>query len=114
MITGSGFHDGPWTVLRSRWAISSPQMIHAIGSYVGADGSSRLMNPSTRLPAMIATARDTGRPVPRAMMRPRGWSSTDAGLRPPETMDVASPGPRDPLLVGALASPPINKHTRDV
>ena len=30
--TGSGFHDGPLTVLRSRWPISRPQMIHAHGS----------------------------------------------------------------------------------
>ena len=38
--TGSGFHDGPSTVDRSRWTISRPQMIHAHGSYVGADGPS--------------------------------------------------------------------------
>ena len=30
--TGSGFHDGPLTVLRSRCAIWRPQMIHAHGS----------------------------------------------------------------------------------
>src|SRR4051794_30986864 len=36
--TGSGFQDGPSTVERSRWTISRPQMIHAQGSYVGADG----------------------------------------------------------------------------
>jgi hypothetical protein len=36
--TGSGFHDGPSTVERSRWRISRPQMIHAHGSYVGANG----------------------------------------------------------------------------
>ncbi len=30
--TGSGFHDGPLTVLRSRLPISRPQMIHAHGS----------------------------------------------------------------------------------
>ena len=41
-MTGSGFHDGPSTVLRSSCVISRPQMIHAHGSYVGADGSSRL------------------------------------------------------------------------
>src|SRR3954465_10782354 len=65
-ITGSGFHDGPWTVLRSRWAISRPQMIPANGSYVGAEGSSRLTNPSARLPTIVATGRDTRRPVLRA------------------------------------------------
>ena len=31
-ITGSGFHEGPWTVLRSRWAISRPHISHATGS----------------------------------------------------------------------------------
>src|SRR3954453_7365981 len=37
---GSGFHDGPSVVTRSRWAISRPQMIHAHGSYVGVEGVS--------------------------------------------------------------------------
>src|SRR3954469_7532819 len=37
--TGSGFHDGPSTVERSRCRISRPQMIHAHGSYVGAEGT---------------------------------------------------------------------------
>jgi hypothetical protein len=31
-ITGSGFHDGPCAVTRSRCAISRPQMIHDQGS----------------------------------------------------------------------------------
>ena len=30
--TGSGFHDGPPTVERSRWTTSRPQMIHDHGS----------------------------------------------------------------------------------
>ena len=30
--TGSGFHDGPPSVRRSRWAISLPHRIHAHGS----------------------------------------------------------------------------------
>ena len=30
--TGSGFHDGPPSVTRSRCAISRPHMIHAHGS----------------------------------------------------------------------------------
>ena len=30
--TGSGFHDGPVRVSRSRWRISRPQMIQAHGS----------------------------------------------------------------------------------
>ena len=31
-ITGSGFQDGPVVVIRSPWATSRPQMIHAHGS----------------------------------------------------------------------------------
>ena len=36
--TGSGFHDGPPVVCRSRWTISRPQTIQAHGSYVGVLG----------------------------------------------------------------------------
>ena len=44
--TGSGFHDGPPVVCRSRWAISRPQMIQAHGSYVGVEGYSSENAPS--------------------------------------------------------------------
>src|SRR4051794_22000188 len=47
--TGSGLHDGPSTVERSRCMISRPQMIQAHGSYVGAAGArnGRAVSPST-------------------------------------------------------------------
>src|SRR5215218_3477164 len=47
-MTGSGFHDGPVLVIRSRWATSRPQMIHAHGSYVGTLGSSKLRAASAK------------------------------------------------------------------
>src|SRR3954452_17153912 len=50
-ITGSGFHDGPVLEIRSRWATSRPQMIHAHGSYVGTLGKSRLSAASARHPS---------------------------------------------------------------
>src|SRR3954468_5185264 len=36
--TGSGFHDEPDMVSRSRWATSRPQMIHDHGSFPGGEG----------------------------------------------------------------------------
>ena len=72
-MTGSGFHDGPSTVSRSRPTISRPQMIHAHGSYVGADGSSRLSAASTRLATTIATGSGSRSAVPRASGCGRGW-----------------------------------------
>ena len=55
--TGSGFHDGPLTVSRSRCMISRPQMIQAHGSYVGAEGSSSVS-------AAIAKHATTGHQIP--------------------------------------------------
>ena len=52
---GSGFQDGPPSVTRSRWAISWPQRIQAQGSYVGVEGTSRL------IPASSQTAGDDPR-----------------------------------------------------
>ena len=57
-MTGSGFHDGPVFVTRSRCAISRPQMIHAHGSYVGTDGSRRL---SAASPKQASTSSFHGR-----------------------------------------------------
>ena len=50
---GNGFHDGPPSVTRSRWAISRPQRIHAHGSYVGVDGNSSVSADTARQPTMI-------------------------------------------------------------
>ena len=52
---GSGFHDGPPSVTRSRWAISRPHRIHAHGSYVGVDGNSSVSADTARQPTMIKT-----------------------------------------------------------
>jgi hypothetical protein len=97
-ITGSGFHDGPPTVFKSSCAISRPQMTHAKGSYVGADGSSTLSNPSARLPAIIATGSDTKRPVARAMPA-RGRRSMVARPLPPPTRNVNPPATRNSVPV---------------
>src|SRR3954466_4294655 len=77
-------------------------MSHAIGSYVGADGSSRLRPPSRRLPAMTATAGDTGRPIPLARLPERGGGATEARPRLAGSMDASSPGTRKPLLVDPI------------
>src|SRR5919198_971300 len=58
--TGSGFHDGPVVVTRSPCRISRPQMIHAHGSYVGADTVSSDTAPTARQP-MISRVIDPGR-----------------------------------------------------
>src|SRR5262245_45286574 len=55
--TGSGFHDGPSAVERSRWRISRPQMIHASGSYVGADGKRKVSPASARTATTTRTTR---------------------------------------------------------
>src|SRR5215213_7877034 len=69
---GSGFHDGPPSVTRSKWAISRPHMIQAQGSYVGVEGVRRLKAATTRQatritgiePARRISSRVAGAPAP--------------------------------------------------
>src|SRR3954465_8273993 len=60
-MTGSGFHDGPVMVERSRWATSRPQMIQPHGSYVGTgahNSGSALGARHTRTSSFHGRARD--------------------------------------------------------
>ncbi len=53
--TGSGFHDGPPSVTRSRCVISLPHMIQAHGSYVGVDGNSSVSAATARQPTITGS-----------------------------------------------------------
>src|SRR3954469_9029645 len=59
--TGSGFHDGPAVVTRSRCTMSRPQISHAHGSYVGWDGPS---SDSAASPRQARTSSRHGRGGP--------------------------------------------------
>src|SRR5215208_2128442 len=101
---GSGFHDGPSVVTRSRWSVSRPQMIHAHGSYVGWSGPSSesaatARQPSTssrhgRTRAGVAAGGDAGAAAATVIAAPAPPVLTERPPRPGRPLRPASPTPR--------------------
>ena len=87
--TGSGFHDGPSTVDRSRWRISRPQMIHAHGSYVGEFGPSSV---SAAIPRQASTSAFHGRGAALAASASRSRWTEAAGVRRVRRAATDTPG----------------------